>query len=166
VGIFSYGAAPDPRNQPKERKMDIDMQVFVLPASLDGSAAERLLDGFSSHQRRFLDGIDVMKYAVDPTGSILPDGAEVEGGALKEHAEQWVASFLDLATGLDGWFEQRCAHRVPLASGGELLVVAFDLDGQHDAWYEDVFTLAVMHYAPLARTMGVRLPGEFVLDAR
>jgi hypothetical protein len=143
----------------------IDVQLFVLPAMLDVHAAERLIDGDRTASR-FLDGVDVMGYSVDASSPAPEATSDVDEAVLREHAVRWVASFVDLVQGQDRWFEHRVAHRVPVASGGELLVVAFDLDGAQDAWYENVFTLAVTHYAPLARAMGVRLPGEFVLDAR
>jgi hypothetical protein len=143
----------------------IDVQVFVLPASLDVRAAERLIEGDRSASR-FLDGVDVMRYSADASSPAPEDASDVGEAALREHAGRWMASFVNLVQAHDRSFEYRIAHRVPVVSGGEMLVVAFDLDGAHDPWYEDVFTLAVMHYAPIARAMGVRLPGEFLLDVR
>jgi hypothetical protein len=146
--------------------MNIDVQVLALPVSLDEGAVTRLLLESVTSDNRLLDGVDVMGYRVDAADPSHTDGAAVDDAVLIEHASRWVASFVELMQARDAWFEQRIAHRVPLAGGGELLIAAFDLDGPHDAWHEDVLSLAVLHYAPLARAMGVRLPGEFVLDAR
>lgn len=146
--------------------MNIDVQVFALPVLLDQGSAERLLTESATADGRLHDGVDVMGYRVDAVDPSHADGAAVDDAVLIEHASRWMASFVELVQARDAWFEQRIAHRVPLDGGGELLITAFDLDGPHDAWHEDVLSLAVLHYAPLARAMGVRLPGEFVLDAR
>lgn len=145
--------------------MDIDIQTFIIPAALDSAAAEVVLAEAPSLDWRFRDGVDVMGFRVSIDDVAADEETDVDGPALRDHAERWVSSFTDLVQGRNRWFESRVAHRVPLRAGAHLLVVAFDLDGVHDAWYEDVFSLAVFHYAPIARAMGVRLPGEFALEA-
>jgi hypothetical protein len=146
--------------------MEIDVRLFVLPAALDVGGAERILEASAVPAERFIDGSDVMDYRVDAADVAPSDGAEVDAVALREHAARWVRSFTELMQARDAWFEQRVAHRVPLADGGQLLIVALDLDGVHDAWYEDVISLGMLHYASIARAMGVRLPGDFVLEVR
>jgi hypothetical protein len=78
--------------------------------------------------------------------------------AVRQSLSAGIRNAATLLAGEHTWFESRVARRLPLASGGEMVVFAEVADGSDDATLSEVARLPVEVLPEVGRAMGVLGP--------
>jgi hypothetical protein len=155
------------------------MTVVFIPGDVDLQAGLAALDAVEDHvllERAHL-GLLGWGWSIPPVGAPEPPWADDEEltvaalagsipdelqqrylAAVRESLSAGIRNAATLLAGEHTWFESRVARRLPLASGGEMVVFAEVADGSDGATLSDVARLPVEVLPEIGRVMGVLGP--------
>lgn len=165
--------------------MDLEVTVAFIPDGIDVEAGLTALDDLEDRVLLERAGSGLLGWGWSMPGeeapsppwahdaelaALVPWGdvpVELEGRFLAAARQSLVVGLRNAAmllAGEDAWFESRVVTRVPLASGGEMVLFPDDDAGVGDSHtYSDIARLPIDVLPEIGRAMGVHGPGSVAI---